>query len=710
MRLNSYIINKIFLIIILLNIFIYCQINQIDTVRTISQEPILFEESTKRLENSSLIEFDKIQIGNLTSSNRSNSWIIPNLIKNVMVYFSITPIQGLTLTDLQINTYSPESEIFAHSEIQTTGNSRLLGKWETYLRGNYTIQINSTREVNGTYALYTLVKKDGFNFNTAYSLINNVIQTENFTINQESHYWKIYMNRNQIGNIKINENSQNVLRNSEVTITGSKNPNNPVLEEIMIESELNRSWVAGQADIYYIIISHSIDSDSKGFYNITYVPEDEGYDWETAIPVEFNITKSYFIEEKTSSYYFRVPINLSNVIVNIDIWEESPESSTVLDNSVIEIFDPQRQTPIVLIRELIWTGWDGIINASFRSNTIGDYFIIVSPYPDTDPGRFNIRYWYEYDFSWNLLAIMTSFLILIGLPMYLSFLDYKGKFTKLTQWTIEQDNIGTFKLIKNKLRSLFSINEVPNESILVKLPGLIYDNFVLIRFIESTENETLVFIKRIKKNFDYIIHIAVAILLYDLLNVVGYALFSIHTLPIYLPNIGTLIIILVIPTAIILSCVLFFNVPSSVSYQRLIKQLSSYIDNIHLTEEISFQPKEIQKKINYVRVLWNQAKHAYKEKRFNFFVIKADTAIKNLVDIRYNQISPNNSNIKRNFQSQVDELRNWGYDLPSEKRITRFRNLRNQIVHSSVTLDEKDSITCFDYYSTFISRLGLRAT
>ncbi|MHA2289496.1 MAG: hypothetical protein ACXABG_11990, partial [Promethearchaeota archaeon] len=81
-----------------------------------------------------------------------------------------------------------------------------------------------------------------------------------------------------------------------------------------------------------------------------------------------------------------------------------------------------------------------------------------------------------------------------------------------------------------------------------------------------------------------------------------------------------------------------------------------------------------------------------------------------LLSTRYWQICPINSHSTADVQTQGVELRKRGFDLPNEKKIAHFRNLRNRIVHSSVTLGEKESVDCFAYYSTFITRMGLRPT
>ena len=63
---------------------------------------------------------------------------------------------------------------------------------------------------------------------------------------------------------------------------------------------------------------------------------------------------------------------------------------------------------------------------------------------------------------------------------------------------------------------------------------------------------------------------------------------------------------------------------------------------------------------------------------------------------------------KLDFTYIVKEIRNQGFDIPSNKKIEYFRRIRNKVVHSSHLLDEKTAIETFAYYSKFLTRLGLR--
>jgi hypothetical protein len=344
----------------------------------------------------------------------------------------------------------------------------------------------------------------------------------------------------------------------------------------------------------------------------------------------------------------------------------------------------------------------------------GEYYIEVALEPRVT-GQFSVFFVYVLPkpFIWDLLAIILSLIILVALPGYLIFLDSKGKWYRLNQWTLPAPLRETYKLFKNSFTGFFKIKEVPDESILVQVESLPLRTFALINFVESSDRETLVFSKRLRRRFEWIIYVLIAFLLFDILNFLFFLLFSVHFLPIYIPDLASLLLILVIPTGILVVGVLFVNLSSFITYSQIINRLSYVVQNYQdLSEnEVILQgidPVQASKSINYVRVLWNQAKHAFKEKNYELFVIKADAAVKNLLSTRFQQLVAGNKYTKPDFQIQATQLRKRGFDLPSDKKITHFRNLRNRIVHSSVTLDEKESVDCFAYYSTFITRLGLR--
>jgi len=206
-----------------------------------------------------------------------------------------------------------------------------------------------------------------------------------------------------------------------------------------------------------------------------------------------------------------------------------------------------------------------------------------------------------------------------------------------------------------------------------------------------------------------------SLIIYDIVNIIFYLLFSDHFLPFYFTSLASIIVFLFVPTVVLIVIVLFTNVSAYITYTQVINKIAFIIQNYEETGDkkgfiSSMDALQAAKSINYVRVLWNQARHAFKGQNYELFVIKADAAVKNLLSIRFMQICPENMYSKPDFQTQVVELRKRGFDLPNDRKIANFRNLRNRIVHSSVTLNEKESVDCFAFYSTFITRLGLRPT
>ena len=87
-------------------------------------------------------------------------------------------------------------------------------------------------------------------------------------------------------------------------------------------------------------------------------------------------------------------------------------------------------------------------------------------------------------------------------------------------------------------------------------------------------------------------------------------------------------------------------------------------------------------------------------------MIKADTCLKHLVEVRYSQLSQDTTS--REFNEILEYLRAQGFDIPSRSKIEYYRKLRNKLIHSSVVLSEEEANNSFKYFSTFLSRLGLR--
>ncbi|MFX0150875.1 MAG: hypothetical protein ACFFAJ_08855, partial [Candidatus Hodarchaeota archaeon] len=512
-----------------------------------------------------------------------------------------------------------------------------------------------------------------------------------------------------------------VLHEATITIYPQTTPNNPVLpSEEFKESDLpnyNFSWNALAEDNYIIRIMHKARITSPlGIYNISFLAEKDFYSIETAGKLPFNktvyinVNPPGFDSQKKWFFWFQVNLTRSNVFIRIV--EENPTSNFILDLAEVAIYDTGYQKPLFSFIEQLQDN-DGEFNITQTLNE-GNYYLVITIAPEVE-GIFTIHFKYQRarPFTLELPSIFISICLLIALPAYLIYLDSKGKWYRVDHWNLPTSLQETYKLFKDSFRGIFKIKEVPDRSILIQVASIPIPTYSLLNFVESSEIETIVFSKRISRRLEYAIYFLVGFFCFDFVNIVSYIFFSSHFLPFDILSLTNLLLALALPTVLLVIMVLFINVSSYITYRQIVSRISYVVQNYKETsdKEISFKgidSNQANKNINYVRVLWNQAKHAFKEKNYELFVIKADASVKNLLSTRFLQLVSGNIQSKPEFQTQVTELRKRGFDLPSDRKIAHFRNLRNRIVHSSVTLDEKESVNCFAYYSTFITRLGLR--
>ncbi|MFX0172487.1 MAG: hypothetical protein ACFE9L_11250 [Candidatus Hodarchaeota archaeon] len=651
------------------------------------------------------------QIGIFNATSISHKYTFKAIKLGQLVYFSINPD-----LDCNITLFNPFHE---ESDIERTIHSDediYLGSWKASLTGDWLLEVNNSRDENLTYEILASIPKAGYSDDSAIFLNESDI-IANFTIDHEVHYWKVSLEENQNCSVFLKELMPDVLSEGEVTIysmeSGKENPI-PVEEKHSEALGLyNYSWNAFAKDEYIIKISHK--TVYTGLYNISFSKQQDLYNFLEAGRLPHNQTisvcevHSYASQKK---YYFWFMVNSSRSEVNISVYEENPTLNKILDYATIEIYDKGLQDPIRTAQEYRSTQ-DGEINISIHLNE-GKYYLVIIPKSETK-GVFYIHFQYQppRPFTLELTSIFVSICILMILPAYLIYLDSKGKWYRIDQWNIPTSLQESYKLFKNSFSGIFNIKEVPNESILIRVASIPFRTYSLLNFVESSEIETIVFSKRINRRIEWAIYFLVGFFCFDFVNILFYVFFSNHFLPFDILNLTNLLLVLAIPTVLLVIIVLFINVSSYITYRQIVSRISYVVQNYKESsdEEISFKgidSIQANKNINYVRVLWNQAKHAFKEKNYELFVIKADASVKNLLSTRFLQIVSDNTQSKPDFQIQVTELRKRGFDLPSDKKIAHFRNLRNRIVHSSVTLDEKESVNCFAYYSTFITRLGLR--
>ncbi len=659
-----------------------------------------------------------LQFGEFTNVSRVHYWIIQDLNRGEKVYFSLSPKTGIN-----ISVYNP-SDVEIEVD-QTIHSNKYLGTWQISIEGDWRIQLDDIRSDasdNYSYSILAKIPDEGYNEETALSA--NASQTKaNFSIEQEIHFWKVSLNENQNSTLSLKEITPAVLFEAKISIYRERNPQNPVLAETEITGSFDYSWNPFASAQYYIVVQHKpADTSPIGLYNISVSSEKYGYSFESAIELPYNQTISTkqvqgFIPRKIYYYWFFINTSRSDVYINI--FGPNSTAAKILEFATVEIFDEGKQNRLYI-------GYEGdqIIDKTFEINLnkidAGLYYIVISP-ESSSVGQFFLHFEYNVPqlFVWNSLGFIVTFLAIIAFPLYLVYLDSQGRFYRIHgpvhQWEFALPVKETFKFLKYSFRGIFSIKEIPNESILVKIHSIPFKTFALLNFIESSETETFIITKRILRRIEWILFPFLGLLVLDFVNLFSLILFSEFLLPVYLPNIATAFFLLAAPTVILLIPVIFINLTSYLSYNQVIDRISFVIHDYQDKSENGFsniilEPEQAEKNINYVRVLWNQAKHAFKDNNFELFVIKADAAVKNLLSTRYQQIVSSSAKSKPVFQVQVDELRKRGFDLPSNKKITHFRNLRNRIVHSSVTLDEKESVDCFAFYSTFITRLGLRPT
>ena len=705
-------------------IIILLYINSIIIFEPVYSMPIPNELAKKTLfnsqfENYTVIEDGISQKGLFTNSSQLHNWLLEDLTQSQVVFFSIYPNNSLFKSELIVKVFNPSGE--AHPYQQTLGLDQVfLGSWTVSSPGDWFIQVNLTITPNNqSYSILVSIPSTKFNEASA-ELINKDQKLGNFSQNHEVHYWKVVLAENQNGTLFLKEGTPNVLFNSEITIYPlSIGLQNPVTRETQIkpvEGSFNFSWVARSTDTFIIRINHLVQIGFPiGTYNISFSAQIKGYNFHTAIFLPHNKTISVTLEKGYTpriKFYFWFEVNSSPSIVKISVFEFNFTINSVLDFANVEIFDEWGQNRLFTGDEFKQPK-DGEINYT-DSLDAGKYYLVI--YPQSNAvGTFGILFEARlpHPFLWNPFFIFLTFLLLLALPGSLIYIDHTGRWYRIDQWTIEFSLEETYKFFKYNFSGLFNIKEVPNDSILIRLSSIPLPTFGLLNFIESSEMETLVFCKRIKRRIEWIMFFLVAFLIFDITNLISFLLFSQHLLPFYITSPTALFLTLAGPTVILAIFVLFVNISSYITYNQLVNRVNYIINNYTKTESIipsSIDPIEALKNINYVRVLWNQAKHAFKEHNYELFVIKADAAVKNLLTTRYLQIVSNNVYNKPDFQVQITELRERGFDLPNDKKIAHFRNLRNKIVHSSVTLDEKESVDCYAFYSTFITRLGLRPT
>lgn len=716
-----------YLIVVLIVIVLNCLVLRVESEYVVPASETItpFPTNLKILNNETgILKHGVTEIGTFTNESSSHKWLIPDIVEEQIIFFTISPKVNKTVT-----VFNPSEVQFDIDEDEESHVTDYLGSWTASVDGDWLIEVNDTvsgRTVDVNYTIIASIPKNGYNEVTAVQLSRSVV-VANYSHAHEVHYWKVTMEYNQNGTLYLKEFISNILDEATIKIYRPGYLHNEELRETSINpfnGSFKYSWNSYYDDTFFIILKHyKAIASPIGLYNISFSEEKNSYSFETASNIPYNKSVSCRIVDSFSEakkYYFKFQVNESRIIAFIQIHGPNSSEANILEGATVEIFDGSKQKRITEPPTLSEGAQDidKRFNIELKNLEADTYYIVINT-PSNTVGLFYIHFEYSLPtpFSWNFLSIVLSIVILLALPTYLIYLDTKGKWFQSNQWTLPLSLKESYKFIKYSFRGLFNLKEVPNDSIMIRVASIPFRTFLLLNFIESSEDETLVFSKRLRKKIEWILYFFIALVVFDAINVVFFLFSSgfMHLLPVYISNPSDLVIILSGPTVILAISVLFVNVSAYISYNQINSRINFIVQNYQDSPENGIDsqkldPLQAVKAINYVRVLWNQAKRAFKENNFELFVIKSDAAVKSLLSTRYKQIVTGNTNPKPEFKIQVSELRRRGFDLPSDKKIAHFRNLRNRIVHSSVTLDEKESVNCFAFYSTFITRLGLRPT
>ncbi|MHA2362448.1 MAG: hypothetical protein ACXAC7_00725 [Candidatus Hodarchaeales archaeon] len=612
---------------------------------------------------------------------------------------------------------------------QFTLTSSNINKW--FLLINYTDIIDGNFNTS-FFDLTLFVPEIGYSFDNAFLVLENepIIRYQpQFPF--ETLYWKISLNPNQEVNFTIKDaGNEEVLRNAEInlyeeSIVGEIRRPDLIPDPLGVTNlgEYFFHWAAPSIDELHktttLWIKLKLDARGVlGNLSILFSFEKLGYSFDTAIPIAINQSTTIYMnfsDRWVSTQYFQFDIAHSGVRVEI-----STDKSAALDAATVRIYDNLHNEPLSIKTEVgNYKNWvetqsslqDNVLNGSFYAPTSGTYYLTFTPKPLPFKGSFNlvISYIIPPDFIWKLEYILITIISLIGLPFGLFYFTYKLP-PRRTELEIKAEQKVIFNALSNEPR-LSPKKEVPFDKILLDKPSIILSN-VIIDFVSLDEETTSISINFSNKYaIRYLVIIPIVLLIYWLIDVFFFVFFGTSILPIRVTQISALNfphLILWFPITIFFS---FFIVLRQNIIRKILLDISFTIRELTEKKSVStmksINVELINKNLAYVRVLWNQAMKAFKDNNYSLFIIKADTSVKKLLEIRFVQLYGKIEE-KLEFNDILEQIRNQGFDIPSMKKIEYFRKIRNKVVHSSHLLDEKTAIETYAYYSKFLTRLGIR--
>lgn len=665
-----------------------------------------------------------------TVNESVRAWELSNLTTpNQDVYFEasldVPKAQQLTFSvfDAQARPLPNKVTMFQQSQQDTSvvyGRFDLTRSSKWFLRVNYTgstfAVVNQTR-----LGLELYIPERGYDFLKPHNLTEN-ITTVDYTpqFPFETVYWQLALQTNQRVNFQISEVGDEILRDTEVQFYELNFFGNPDRMNIIPEegsSELSTqsySWVASgtpeESNVLWIEISFDTLG-MDGNLSMIFDYQKVGYSFSTAHSLSINETHEIF-HNYTDRYrtlqYFQFEIDYAGVDLHIIA------NGSVLDNSVIRLYDRQRN--VVETIDERYSIIDETISAVVYLPTAGTYYLQFEPSQFlTKGGAFKLNLSYEIPpkFSWRVDYILTNMLLLVVLPGVAAYVLLRNReLLEISQWEVQASQKTLFRTLSSNQR-LNPKKEVPFEKILIEHPGpLIRDLIIDLVPVDDESTSLGVSQSWTVPNKMFLIPI-VTLMAYWVSDIALFIITHQSLLWWRITEFGTLNLVhfwLWAPLSLLFGAIYVLR---KQSFKRVLRELEFTINDLQNQtparnlETVPVDIEVTQKSLAYVRVLWNQANKAFKENNFSLFIIRADNAVKKLLETRFLQLKGQVGE-RLEFAEIIEFVRSQGFDIPSTKKIEYFRKIRNKVVHSSHLLDEKTAIETYSYYSKFLGRLGLR--
>jgi hypothetical protein len=697
-----------------------------------------FPQNTTYLYNQSNFAF-------LHGNKTDSVWILENNSVNQIIYFEIrfnnTPVRD----NIEFSIVSESLNVLESLTSKIINSTSRGGSFSTITSEDWFFILNVSNPLILQPTNYEIVfhkPLEGYSFESAKSLnieitsvsqFSNYLETIDFreeTVFYSQYYFATYyfsfkLHSKQRIDVSVIENAGNILENARISIF-SPRPNLPpdfityTNETANTDGEIHTTWVgptthpSSPIDDFWLEIR--LQQAIKGNFTISLDYQKDTYSFNTAkyIPINSTIIDSNivdFFDPWDDIRYYVFEVNQSDIEVFIEIKESIVDSGSI-NNAVARIFDSGKNTPILTLEESD-SKKNGLINGSFYVESPGIYYIELDLSEVQFQGsnyEITISLNLPSPFIWKIDNIIITLFSLIAIPsIALGYDLYLGKNSHY--WDVTGPKKSVYKFISENPR-FRERSEVPSEKMMFILPYYL-GTYILEFTSPSEENTSISLISPNKSGLRFFYYLPVGIFVYWLINSLKYlndkstALWFQTQDNISFSIIAIFLLLLTgIPALLVL--ILRYN------YVDLLKRELDYSTTSYITQslkEISSDRQitieDANKMLSYVRVLWNQAKKAFKEKNYSLFIIKADSAVKKLIELRFLQLMGYVAD-KLTFEEIIEKIRENAFDVPSSKKIEYFRKVRNKVVHSSHLLEEKTAIETFSYYNKFLTRLGLR--